>query len=161
MRRGWRICKTRYADAAFDGEGARLNGGRWNSPGVRVAYASGSVALAALEVLVGVQKTTILASYLLTSITFDEACIEVVPADSLPGNWRSYPPPPEIQAIGDQWIARQSSLVLQVPSAIIQTESNFLINPAHPSFTAVKISAPSPFNLDIRLLSPHPPTPSP
>jgi RES domain-containing protein len=48
----WRLVKTRYAAAAFDGEGARVNGGRWNSPGTRVAYASANSALAVLEVLV-------------------------------------------------------------------------------------------------------------
>ncbi|MGH7658191.1 MAG: RES family NAD+ phosphorylase [Gemmatimonadales bacterium] len=160
MRTAWRICKTRHASNAFDGEGARLNGGRWNSTGVRVPYASESVALAALEVLAGVQKTAILAFYSLTSITFDEACIEVVPASSLPGNWRNYPASPGTQAIGDRWVAERRSLVLRVPSAIIEAESNFLINPAHPGFGSVEISTPVPFELDLGLLPPHPPNPS-
>ncbi|MGH7658044.1 MAG: RES family NAD+ phosphorylase, partial [Gemmatimonadales bacterium] len=87
-------------------------------------------------------------------ITFDEACMGVVPASSLPGNWRNYPPSPETQAIGDLWIAEQRSLILRVPSAIIEAESNFLINPAHPEFRSVNISAPVPFELDLRLLPP-------
>ena len=63
MIAAWRLSKTRYAGTAFDGEGARLNGGRWNSVGTRVAYASASIALATLEVLVGLQDTAVLSFY--------------------------------------------------------------------------------------------------
>jgi len=52
IRRAWRIVKARHATTAFNGEGARLNGGRWNSPGERVVYASATKSLAALETLV-------------------------------------------------------------------------------------------------------------
>ena len=38
MATGWRIVKSRYASTAFDGEGARLYGGRWNSSGTRMVY---------------------------------------------------------------------------------------------------------------------------
>jgi hypothetical protein len=40
MHTTWRIVKRRYASSAFDGEGARLYGGRWNSPGTPVVYSS-------------------------------------------------------------------------------------------------------------------------
>ena len=52
MIRAWRIVKTRYSADAFSGEGARLYGGRWNSPGVAMVYTAGSKSLATLEVLV-------------------------------------------------------------------------------------------------------------
>jgi RES domain-containing protein len=151
MITAWRIAKTRYASSAFDGEGPRVNGGRWNSVGVRVAYASESVALATLEVLVGLQKTSVLASYSLVSARFEEATVESLPVDSLPANWRSYPPPPESQAIGDQWVLEGRSLVLRVPSAIIEAESNYLLNPAHPDFEAITISDPMAYTVDARL----------
>ena len=48
----WRIVRARFADSAFDGEGARRYGGRWNSRGTRMVYTAGSQALAALEMLV-------------------------------------------------------------------------------------------------------------
>lgn len=153
MVSAWRISKSRYASIAFDGEGARLNGGRWNSVGVRVAYASQSVALAALEVLVGLQKSAALASYSLIGIQFDERWVETVPLAALPANWRGHPAPPETQAIGDRWILERRSLVLKVPSAIVELESNYLINPAHPEAARLVVSPPAPFELDARLLA--------
>lgn len=151
MLTAWRIAKTRYASAAFDGEGARLFGGRWNSAGIRVAYASESVALATLELLAGIGKMSVLSSYSLVSVQFDESEVEVLTLPSLPANWRTYPAPPELQALGDRWIADNRSLVLQVPSAIIETEANYLLNPMHASFESVTISAALPFEIDARL----------
>ena len=149
----WRIAKTRYASTAFDGEGARLNGARWSSVAVRVAYASQSVALATLEVMVGLQQSRFLPAYSLVSAQVDEGDVEVLPPAALPANWRSHPPAPESQAIGDRWIAEQRALVLRVPSAIIDGEFNYLLNPAHPAFEGVAISAPTPFAFDPRLIA--------
>ena len=151
--KAWRIAKTRYANAAFDGEGARLYGGRWSSAGIRVAYASQSVALATLEVLVGLEKISLLPSYSLVSVQFDESDMEVLALSSLPANWRTYPAPPELQMLGDRWIADNRSLVLQVPSAIIETEANYLLNPMHSSFASLTISDALPFEFDPRLVA--------
>src|SRR5271154_198445 len=52
LMRFWRICRRRYAADAASGEGARLYGGRWNSRGVRILYASASLALATVETFV-------------------------------------------------------------------------------------------------------------
>lgn len=153
MLTAWRIAKTRHASAAFDGEGARLYGGRWSSAGIRVAYASQSVALATLEVLAGLGKMSLLQSYSLISAQYDESELEVLPVASLRANWRTYPAPPELQALGDRWIAENRSLVLQVPSAIIETEANYLLNPMHASFASVTISAVLPFEIDARLVA--------
>jgi RES domain-containing protein len=148
----WRLVKSRHAAAAFDGEGARLHGGRWNSSGTRVAYASDSIALAALEVLAHLQSTAILQAYSLATIRFPESLTEVLDPASLPRNWRRYPSPPENQAIGDRWIAEGRSLVLRVPSAIIPSSANFLINPLHPEFGSAVIERPERFAFDSRLL---------
>ena len=148
MLTAWRIAKTRYARSAFDGEGARINGGRWNTAGIRVAYAAQSVALATLEVLAGLQKTSLLPSYSLVSIQFDQSEVEVLPRVLLPANWRTFPAPPELQELGDSWVSENRSMVLQVPSAIIDTEVNYLLNPVHASFPSVTISTPSPFEID-------------
>ena len=152
MITAWRLVKSRHATGAFDGEGARLHGGRWNSPGIRVAYASDSIALAVLEVLAHLQSTTVLQAYSVVSLSFPDQSEEVLEARFLPPRWRRFPSPPENQAIGDQWVVRGESLILRVPSAIIPTAANFLINPSHPEFAKVVIGRPERFAFDPRLL---------
>ena len=148
----WRLVKPRHAAAAFDGEGARLHGGRWNSPGTRVAYASDSRALAALEVLAHLQSTKVLQAYSLMSVRFPEESVEILDAAMLPARWRRFPSPMENQAIGDRWVAERRSLILRVPSAIIPAAANFLINPSHPEFGKVVVGRPERFAFDPRLL---------
>jgi RES domain-containing protein len=151
MLRGWRLVKSRYAAAAFDGEGARRYGGRWNSPGTRVAYASNSVALATLEVLVHLRSSAVLQSYSLASVQFPESLLEVVEVHALPRHWRRSPAPPETQALGDEWVRDLRSAVLAVPSVVVPSAQNFLLNPAHPDFAKVRIEPPEPFELDPRI----------
>ncbi len=152
MPAAWRIVKQKHAAQAFDGAGARRNGGRWNSPGTRVVYAAHSASLAILEILVHLQRTAALPSYVLFAAHFTEAQAARLDRRRLPAAWRAYPPPPELQALGDDWARSASSLVLEVPSALVPHESNFLINPAHPEFAALPIDPPLPFDLDQRLL---------
>lgn len=153
MITAWRLVKPRHAAAALSGEGARLHGGRWNSPGTRVAYASDSIALATLEVLAHLQSTTMLQAYSLVSVRFPAESVEVVESGALPARWRRFPSPPENQAIGDRWAAERRSLVLRVPSAIIPAAGNFLINPSHPEFEKVVVGGPERFAFDPRLVS--------
>ena len=153
MATGWRIVKSRYASTAFDGEGARLYGGLWNSPGTRMVYTSSTISLAVLEVLVHLQEASILSSYSLISAGFDDVLVERLDRSMLPDGWRSYPAPSELQRIGDEWVRRQRSAVLEVPSVIVERESNYLLNPAHPDFSSVVIGGPEPFTFDERLLA--------
>jgi RES domain-containing protein len=71
----------------------------------------------------------------------------------LPADWRSLPAPPELQTIGDRWAPARSSLVLEVPSAVIPMQTNYLINREHPDFSSLVFSPPRPFELDLRLLT--------
>ena len=153
MITAWRLLKSRHAASAFDGEGARLHGGRWNSPGTRVAYASDSIALAVLEVLAHLQSTAVLQAYAVATLRFPEECVEVLESGALPPRWRRFPSPSANQAIGDRWVAEGRSLVLRVPSAIIPAAANFLINPSHPDFVRVEIGPAERFSFDPRLLS--------
>ncbi len=150
MIRAWRIVKAKHAANAFDGEGARLSGGRWNSPGTRMIYTAGSAALAALEMLVHLGRITTLPAYVVLRCDFDEKLVTDVDRDNLPSNWRTFPAPPELQAIGDAWVQGGKSPVLRVPSAVIAGEDNYLLNPAHPTFRRIKIGRPERFELDLR-----------
>jgi len=148
----WRIVKNRYASSAFDGEGARTFGGRWNSPGVPLVYTSGTRALCLLEVLAGLGSVRILPSYVLISATFDDALVLPVSPDHLPQDWRRSPPSASTQRIGDVWADQRRSAVLRVPSVIVPDEHNYIVNPAHPDFKSVEVGPPEDISIDSRLL---------
>jgi len=149
--RVWRLVKARYAATAFDGEGARLYGGRWNSPGTRVAYASGSIALAVLEVLVHLKASQFLPSYRLASADVPDDLVEALAPTALPRGWRQSPPPAATAAIGDAWVTAATAAVLAVPSAVVESERNYLLNPAHPELARIIVRAPERFVFDPRL----------
>lgn len=150
-RRAWRIVKEKHAATAFDGEGAALCGGRWNSTGTRLVYTSGSKALATLESLVHLNPPVVF-RYVAIEVVFDEALLEKFPAKHLPPDWTGEPPPPSAQQIGDLWVKQARSVILELPSVIIPSEPNYLINPAHPDFKKLKLGKPEPFSFDARLL---------
>ena len=152
MITAWRIVKARHADSPFDGEGARLTGGRWNSPGLPVVYTAGSSALAALEMLAHVGTTNLLPAYVLIACMFDKKIALRLDRKRLSKDWRAYPARPELQLVGDAWLTDGTSAVLEVPSAIIPTESNFLLNPTHADFRSIRVGSPEPFDFDLRLL---------
>lgn len=149
----WRIVKTRLADAAFDGEGARLYGGRWTSPGGAVVYTAEHVSLALLEVLVHLRDGRVLPSYSLCRARFPAAVVQRIEVEALPDGWRRFPAPPEIQVLGDRWLRTRASAVLEVRSAIVPQERNYLLNPAHPDFAEIEIGSPTPFEWDRRLVT--------
>lgn len=151
----WRIVKAAYADQPFDGEGARLTGGRWNSPGTKMVYTADSHALATLELLVQLGNPTALPKFVSISATGDESLVIPMDFALLPTNWRSYPAPPELQLLGDNWIKSGSSLILRVPSVMAE-QSNYLINPDHPDFSKLAISSAKPFEFDTRLFNRKP-----
>lgn len=151
MLRAWRIVKARHAATAFSGEGAARTGGRWNSRGVRVVYASGSRALAALESLVHLNPPVLFA-YTAFGLSFDEQLVEILPAPARPPDWQLEPAPPSCRALGDSWVRESRSAVLEVPSVIVPGEPNYLLNPAHPDFKKIRIGKPEAFSFDARLV---------
>ncbi len=150
----WRLCAAKHAAKAFDGEGARLSGGRWNPRGTPVIYTSSSLSLAALEMLVHVDLEDFPTEMVSFAVRIaDSVKSEGVEVASLPSNWRATPPPVALAEIGGRWAAAGKTAILVVPSAIIPQESNVLLNPRHRSFASITIEKPEPFALDPRLLT--------
>ncbi|HEV2205589.1 MAG TPA: RES family NAD+ phosphorylase [Candidatus Acidoferrales bacterium] len=149
----WRIVKRKLAREAFSGEGARLYGGRWNSPGVSVVYVAQSQSLAALELLVHLQNSDVLAEYVVIEARFDDSLVTRIPKANLSEDWRANPPPASARAVGDTWIAEEPSPVLELPSAIIPSENVYLLNPQHRDFAQIEIGEPQAFEFDLRLIS--------
>ena len=148
----WRIVKAVYASQAFDGQGARLYGGRWNSPGVRMVYTADSAALAALEHLTRLNDASAQPRFVLISALLPDELVVDLDRSLIPHNWRSTPAPPDLQRLGDAWAKVARSVALRVPSVIIEQQSNYLLNPEHPAFGAVTVGPIEPFVFDDRLL---------
>jgi RES domain-containing protein len=77
--------------------------------------------------------------------------VEWVKPEDLPEDWRNRESGEQLQAIGADWIKRNSSAVLAVPSSVIPAETNYLLNPLHPSFKKIEIGEAQEFLTDLRL----------
>jgi RES domain-containing protein len=150
--RAWRIVHRRYAASAFDGEGARKHGGRWNSPGRPAVYLASSRALALLEVLVHLEDEAALAAYVLFEVEAAERDVEVLDADRLPRGWRRTADHAPLRALGDAWLESRRGLLLALPSAIIPQEQILLLNPLHPRTASLRIGPAEELGIDPRLL---------
>lgn len=150
--RAYRLIKERYVDNPLDAQGAKIFGGRWNSKGLAAVYASDSIALSALEILVHLHRNDILNYYCLCEITLPEEALMVLAKDTLPDGWQDDPPSATTQMIGDEWLQSKQSLVLSVPSTVVPQQSNLLINPEHDDFPALSAAMiVRPFVFDPRL----------
>lgn len=151
----WRLVRPRYGDQAdaFDGEGARRFGGRWNAPGRRVVYVSGSLSLAALETLVHADRRRFEREYVAFKLTIPEQLVLELRKEDVPADWQVRAVSEGARRIGDAWLAAQASVALAVPSVIVPEERNYLLNPEHPQFTELTIEPSQPFRFDVRLAS--------
>lgn len=150
----YRLCKTRHLGTAFSGEGARLNGGRWNSPGLAVVYAASSLSLATLEVLVHLEDPEALARmFSWVPVEIPEDCVEYLDVAKLAAGWNADEAGIISRSAGDAWLRAARSAVLAVPSVVTPVEWNFLLNPAHPRFSDIRIGQPVSFKPDPRLLT--------
>ncbi len=149
----WRLCAAKYLVHAFDGEGARLNGGRWSQLGVPLSYCAESRALAVVEVLANVDEPTRLTHipWVLVPAVIPAALIEK--PSRYPDAWRNYPHDPATQEFGTRWATELRSAALRVPSAVVPGEFNYLLNAKHPDFRQVQIGNPEPFTFDGRLVN--------
>ena len=147
----WKICRRRYAADAATGEGARLYGGRWNSRGVPMIYASTSLALSAIETFVNLEPN--LQPKDLVSIEGEiPDRMEIAQQDlkSLPQDWHETRDE-SLHHFGDEWIRASKTVALLVPSAAILGEWNVLLNPSHSDFRKIRFREPKAFAFDLRM----------
>jgi len=146
----YRFCQR--ALVALDGEGARLYGGRWNPKGTRMVYAASSLSLTVLESLVHWSSSILPHNYVSVAIEVpDDLGTETWDTTDLPANWRDTPGPETLQSLGKNWLVRRKTALLVVPSAVVSTEQNVLINPAHPDARRIRAKKPVAFQFDARL----------
>jgi RES domain-containing protein len=134
----------------LSGNGAKLYGGRWNSVGINALYTTENISLAVLEVLVHVKKYKSPMNYSLVSLEIPKTIQPIIITnEKLKHSWKndiSYS-----QFIGDEFVKSSQGLLLKLPSAIVDLENNFLINPKHPDISKVKIIDAKIFEFDKRL----------
>jgi RES domain-containing protein len=145
----WRI--TNHVSLA--GDGSSRTPGRWHSRGRRVVYCAQNPAGALLEILVHfeIEIQDLPVRFRLLKIHApDDVHVERVAVDELPADW-----PEESEttrACGDDWLARDSSALLTVPSAIVPETFNVLLNPAHQDAQRIVIVHAGDHAIDPRLL---------
>ena len=151
----WRLCRAPYAAEAFSGEGARRFGGRWNSRGVPMVYASTSLALAAIELFVHLEPGQAPDDlvYLSATLPEGEPARTLEQADLPPAWWAddAAPGAANPRDLGDAWMRSGSSLAMLVPSVPVRAEWNVLVNPLHPRIGELQIDAAQPFLFDARM----------
>ena len=148
--RAWRIVEARRAEQAFDGEGARLFGGRWNHVGTAVVYTASARSLAMLELLAHANPQYLAKPFMVIPVDFDEDQVELVGGYTLPDGWNAHPARNVTKDMGSRWAASKRSLALAVPSALVPQERNYLLNPRHPEFADVAIGAAEHLHIDER-----------
>lgn len=147
----YRLCKQEHIND-LSGRGAEINGGRWNNKGIPALYTTCSRALAVLEVAVHVPLGIIPINYYMAVIEIPEGIsITKMEIAALPPNWNRNPILKATQYLGDDFLNNGTHLALQVPSATVTADCNYVLNPRHPGFNELKVMAIEPFEFDSRL----------
>lgn len=144
----YRILNELYKED-ISGNGAAINGSRWNSKNIKMLYTGEYISLSMLESLVHLRKIDIPEKQYLVTIQIPDVEFQDIKLSKLKDKWQQHIN--YTQWIGDQFIKNNEALVLKVPSAIVPQEHNFLINPLHATFKKVKIVNTELLELDKRL----------
>lgn len=145
----YRISNAVYSDD-LSGTGAKINGSRWNSKGIPALYTSQFISLAVLEMLVNTNFKDYAIPLDLMYINIPEEQTETtINLKNLKSNWKydfEY-----TRYMGDEFFKQKETLILKVPSVVIQDEYNYIANPLHPDFKKIKIVKTKSFWPDERL----------
>jgi RES domain-containing protein len=154
LTRVWRILRRHYSKKPLDGEGAFRFGGRWSSPGARLAYTSEHLSLAMIEYFIHIDPGDSPPDLVVVSADIPESVSrKKVLLNRLPANWRGSPAPPELAVIGDSFVADSEAAVLIVPSVLAPSEANWLINPRHSEFRRIRVHPAEEFHYDVRFFA--------
>ncbi len=144
----YRLAKEIYADD-LSGRGAEIAGGRWNSKGNPALYTGQSIALCVTEIAVHIPLGIIPKDYRLVHIEIPD--FDFFEPKKLPKDWNTFPHPDSTQKIGDKFLKENKFVLMKIPSAAVQGEFNYIINPRHKNFSEVKIKKIEKFTFDDRL----------
>jgi len=156
----YRILRRSFAKSPLDGEGGYRFGGRWSSPGTRLAYTSEHLSLAMLEYFVHLDPGDPPKDLVVVTAEIPDGISRVrLAARELPANWRQTPAPPALARFGDDFVRRRNAAILIVPSVLTPTEFNWLIDPRHPEFRRIRLGKLESFHYDARIVASTKPFP--
>jgi RES domain-containing protein len=142
----YRLSKTTNAHD-LTGLGAKLYGGRWNQAGIPCIYLTESRGLALLEYTAHTPIDLLPPSLSFTSFDVPAHSMRQLTADELPISWLQQPYSRDSQDIGSEWLTKNESLLLKIPSILIAREFNFVLNTMHPLIGAVNIVDVTDYNI--------------
>lgn len=146
----YRIGKTKYAKD-LSGEGAKINGGRWNHKSIPCIYTSESRALSLLEYTVNVNIDEIPRALSITTLEIPDEDILIISEDSLPGNWKQIPIPSSTKNFGTHFLNATAKLAIKIPSSVMPDEFNYILNPLHPNSKHIKVLEIQDLAYDVRI----------
>lgn len=147
----YRLSREKFA-STLSGKGAALKGARWNSIGVELIYTAANRSLAMAETAVHFTLATLPDDYMMITIFIpDDISMQKLTIADLPANWNTFPHNANTQITGDRFVTENKFCVLQIPSAVTRVDYNLLINPNHPDFKRIKITATEKFPFDKRI----------
>lgn len=152
----YRIQPPLYAASCLSGEGARLNGGRWNPKGIPLVYVATTPELALLETLVHLSGAPFADQPPLVLITIavsDEVALSL-PAEEMPIGWDQLPVPTIVLRFLLPRLGPASPVLgWLVPSVVLPVSPSrcALLNPLHRRFMEVHVLQIEPMVLDARL----------
>ena len=145
----YRIGKTKHAND-LSGEGAKINGGRWNHKNQPCVYTSESRALSLLEYTVNVNIEEIPRALSVTTIEIPDSKILILNVALLPGDWKSVPAPSSTKDFGTRLLRTSANSIIKIPSSILEEEFNYILNPLHKN-NAFKILEIKDLVYDVRI----------
>lgn len=149
--RVYRLSKKKYS-TALSGKGAAKSGNRWNSKGTEMIYTAESRALAMAEVAVHVTLATLPSDFVMMEIYIPNGIsLKSLQQQDCPEDWNTHPPGVETQKIGDAFIHAADYCVFNGPSAVVQGDANYLLNPFHRYFNKIQIAKIQDFIFDKRI----------
>jgi len=145
----YRITNSKRA-SDISGTGAALFPGRWNKKGTPVLYTGESKEIALLENIVHIPPMMTPKLDIL-QLEIPRNSITALEIQDLPSNWHHFPAPTILSEIGQKWIDAGETLALKVPSSIIHSSYNLILNCNHSDYKSVKILSQKGFVFDVRL----------
>lgn len=149
----WRIAKAKRA-TDLSGQGAAIEGGRWNEAEVPAVYMGLSPAICCLETFVHQTSRPKIPMKITVFELPDEEILYCRPgAGDLPDGWNAMPADRPSMSFGTAWLKGRQHLGLIVPSAVLPLERNIVLNPMHPAIANVRVVEVLDFKYDDRMFT--------